>query len=260
MESIKTVFDSGGMILVAVIGVMALFALLFGALCLHISTGLLRFDRRSFGKAFSTHFALIVFALLVFFGTRLAGLIPKHASDVGQGMGRWIVIGILALICVGPPLIVKAAYNCSFMGALVVGVLTGFVESALGTVLLFGLVIALIAVAPEKPKPDSHPEPDVRPSHAQVQSETKTASRNEDLDALVGKSFKTLRSQSAGELLDARVVRRENGVFVIRHKSGIARVAAGDLLRITEEEGDRQQIPARDSSKAADGLTGTREE
>ncbi len=238
MEHIKSVFSSGAApfaIVAVIVAAMALFSLLFGALCLHIATGLLRFDRRSYGRAFRTHFVLIVFSLLVLVATHLTGLTPKHAPELGPGMGRWIVIAILVLVCVVPPFIVKAAYKCSFIAALVVGVLTGIVESALSALLLLGLAIALIAATPANSKTNSHIDLAPHSAPAQVLPETKTASNSEELDGLVGKAFETLQTQADGTLLDVRIVRRENETFVVRHSSGIARIDATDLLRIAEE-------------------------
>lgn len=241
MDVFNTVFGAGVTIILVIIGTMALFSLVFGALCLHIATGLLRFDRRSFGRAFKTHFGLIVFSLLVYAGTRLMGLNPEDTPALDPGMGRWIVIGILVLVCFVPPLIVKAGYNCSFIAALVVGVLTGIVESALGTLLLFGLVITLIAVTPVNSKTDAVTDREAHSAPTQIHAETNAAPHDEELDRLVGQSFDTLRTQTAGMLLDVRVMRRENGKFVVRHRSGIARVDAVDLLRIRAEEGDGPQ-------------------
>ena len=216
----------------AIFGAMFLHSLLFGTLCLHISTGFMKFERRSLGRAFKTNFGLLVFSLVFY----AVAYIAQSNVDSIPPLGRWVSIGIILTICFVPTLIIMMGYGCSFIAALVVSVLKGAVESALGTLLLIFLVVTLIAVAPESSKTDNSAE--VKPHRApiQVQVQTSVADNDQTLDLLVGKTFDKLQTKNNETLLDARVIRKENGKFVIRHKTGIARVNAEDILTNGEED------------------------
>ena len=237
MEIFQTAAAAGLTILAIIIGVMVLFSLLFGALCLHLSTKLLGFRDQSFRRAFLTHLLLALLSLGMW---GLSHALNASSSEGGAEPLRWWVFALLLVLALGPTLIVKSAYNCSFIAALIATFLTGIVESALGVVLMLGLVATLVVATPVIANQSAAPEP------APVSPATELAAEESDADAeaareqlrklnaLVGRSFETLETGHYGTLSGVSVTRREGGSFVVRHSKGIARISGKELLRSVE--------------------------
>jgi hypothetical protein len=136
-----TFFGVGGVILLVLAAVMTLFSLLFGALCLHLSAKLLGVRGASYGHAFKTHVFLALLSIVLAIAAQLGtGLGPSSAMLPGV-----LAIGLLVAAFILPTLVVQSAYQTSFFGALVICILTGVVETAIGLAAAFGLVMAVIA-------------------------------------------------------------------------------------------------------------------
>ena len=136
-----TFLGIGGFILLAMAAVMMLFSLLFGGLCLHLSTKLLGVRGASYGHAFKTHALLVLLAAVLAGAARFcSGMTDANAMMSG---GFAVVLLIAAFLL--PTLIVQSAYRSSFLGALVICLLTAVVETAIGMAAAFALAMAVIA-------------------------------------------------------------------------------------------------------------------
>jgi len=137
-----------GLGLTAIIGIgisVAVLGLVFGATCLHFTTRMLKFKRRSFGKAFGANI-LVVFAPAI--GSGGAQLLSAH-TKVGANPSWPFILGAVLLGLLGalfPILIIKQIYRQTFTKALIAYVITGILEVSVAIVLILAIAAALVAM------------------------------------------------------------------------------------------------------------------
>ena len=74
------------------------------------------------------------------------------------------------------------------------------------------------------------------------------------LDAIVGRTFESLQTQSHGKLVRIRVTRREQSQFVLQHSTGITRVPCQEILAIIEKTRkvqDESTVPSKAAPSAS---------
>jgi hypothetical protein len=130
----------GAIILLSVGGAIILLGC--GALCLHLSTGLLGFKKRSFGKAFATNL-LIVFCPAL--GSGAVHLLNSYVAKGFQPAWPFVVGSVIAglLSALLPILILRHNYKQPFVKALLAYIVSGLLQVGLVVVIAL-LVLATI--------------------------------------------------------------------------------------------------------------------
>lgn len=153
MEKIR-ISPELGIGLAALIGIgliMLALALVFGATCLHVTTKMLKFKKRSFSKAFGTNLLMLFVPSL---GTGGVYLLNEYAQ--ASAAPAWpFQLGSVLLAVLGvlfPVLIIQHRYRQTFTKSLVAYAVTGILEIAF-VVALFLALATLITIVGSSVQP-----------------------------------------------------------------------------------------------------------
>jgi hypothetical protein len=137
-----------GLGLAALIGIgifIAILALGYGALCLHLATIKLNFKKRSLRKAFAAN-TLIVLTPPI--GSVGAHILADYAKNCPPPAWPYIAGAVILGVIGGllPILAVKHIYKQTFSKSLMACIVAGLIEMAIAIALFIGLATALIAM------------------------------------------------------------------------------------------------------------------